>query len=217
MGGTCVCSEGTKECGGECVNLKEDASNCGACGVTCATGEICSSGSCEATTVSQGIGGNGTGGAGPGGTDGGGAGTGGTSVAGGTGGTTDLDPDTAQQQALQAIQMTNGLTSGVHDLARGDFSSLSQDLGLPANTNFRNDEEESGAELGLSTNSGAAAVAKPSDNQCYDTGIEVDWGNLLEFHGFVSHGTYWGKDEQRDRDVFRFVVQFLYEGDPILA
>src|SRR5215831_16028141 len=41
--GTCLSGA---ECAGACVQLATDGANCGACGVTCAAGEVCSSGHC---------------------------------------------------------------------------------------------------------------------------------------------------------------------------
>ena len=42
------CCEGTVACGGVCVDLQCDVSNCGACGHSCAGGEVCRSGVCAA-------------------------------------------------------------------------------------------------------------------------------------------------------------------------
>ncbi|MBI4702589.1 MAG: SBBP repeat-containing protein [Deltaproteobacteria bacterium] len=42
-----VCVGGTTKCGNKCVDTQTDAANCGACGVACAPGEICSAGKCE--------------------------------------------------------------------------------------------------------------------------------------------------------------------------
>lgn len=41
-----ACQNGQTGCGGVCVTLSSDARNCGGCGVTCAPGHICLSGSC---------------------------------------------------------------------------------------------------------------------------------------------------------------------------
>ena len=37
------------DCGGVCVQLTTDGANCGACGVACATGEVCAAGHCAAS------------------------------------------------------------------------------------------------------------------------------------------------------------------------
>jgi len=45
-----TCAAGETECGGTCVDLASDPSNCGACGSACAAGATCGSGVC-ATTI----------------------------------------------------------------------------------------------------------------------------------------------------------------------
>ncbi len=40
------CGYGEAWCGGECIDVKSDELNCGACGNECATGKLCSSGNC---------------------------------------------------------------------------------------------------------------------------------------------------------------------------
>ncbi|MCB9593694.1 MAG: hypothetical protein H6719_13255 [Sandaracinaceae bacterium] len=45
-GGGGMCTGGTTECGGSCVDTRFDPSNCGGCGTTCGTGETCLSGTC---------------------------------------------------------------------------------------------------------------------------------------------------------------------------
>lgn len=40
------CLSGSTKCGGTCVVLGEDNLNCGACGTACATGRVCSAGTC---------------------------------------------------------------------------------------------------------------------------------------------------------------------------
>jgi len=42
-----VCSEGFSRCGLGCADLASDALNCGACGFTCSTGELCQNGGCQ--------------------------------------------------------------------------------------------------------------------------------------------------------------------------
>jgi hypothetical protein len=41
------CPASHMECSGRCVNPKDDASNCGACGTTCAAGKRCHQGVCS--------------------------------------------------------------------------------------------------------------------------------------------------------------------------
>lgn len=41
------CGSGLSECNGECLNAKTDPNNCGACGNSCASPLVCSSGSCS--------------------------------------------------------------------------------------------------------------------------------------------------------------------------
>jgi hypothetical protein len=43
------CRLGSVACGGVCTRLAVDSGNCGACGVVCAAGEVCSGGTCAAT------------------------------------------------------------------------------------------------------------------------------------------------------------------------
>ena len=45
--GGCVCDVGLDACGEECVSLKTDGDNCGACGVTCGANASCSGGECS--------------------------------------------------------------------------------------------------------------------------------------------------------------------------
>ncbi|MBK8253140.1 MAG: hypothetical protein IPK82_10795 [Polyangiaceae bacterium] len=66
------CAFGLTDCGGVCVDLTSDSTNCGACAAACALGDVCLGGICTAP-------GGGTGG---GGTGGGGAGAGGPSSSG---------------------------------------------------------------------------------------------------------------------------------------
>lgn len=42
------CAVGLVDCAGACVDTQADGSNCGTCGVACATGELCSGGTCTA-------------------------------------------------------------------------------------------------------------------------------------------------------------------------
>lgn len=44
-----TCSSGQARCRGTCTNLREDPTNCGACGRTCSVGEVCSEGACAAS------------------------------------------------------------------------------------------------------------------------------------------------------------------------
>jgi hypothetical protein len=41
------CAADAVDCGGACVRLQSDDANCGACGVACGAGTVCSAGSCE--------------------------------------------------------------------------------------------------------------------------------------------------------------------------
>lgn len=43
----CVCPDGLTKCGDWCVDPRNDRSNCGACGVPCAPGEMCCDGNCR--------------------------------------------------------------------------------------------------------------------------------------------------------------------------
>jgi hypothetical protein len=59
-GSTCVsgicsttCAAGFTFCAGRCVNLTSDASNCGACGNSCASGKICAQGTCSTSCTSN--------------------------------------------------------------------------------------------------------------------------------------------------------------------
>lgn len=40
------CKGRTSRCGKKCFNLNTDSANCGACGVACAEGKVCSNGNC---------------------------------------------------------------------------------------------------------------------------------------------------------------------------
>jgi hypothetical protein len=44
------CSAGSTNCFGTCKNLSSDLQNCGACGVACAQGQVCTSGACVSPT-----------------------------------------------------------------------------------------------------------------------------------------------------------------------
>lgn len=46
--GTCVCTPGTADCGGNgiCVDLNNDPANCGACGRSCPSSAVCRQGVC---------------------------------------------------------------------------------------------------------------------------------------------------------------------------
>jgi hypothetical protein len=57
----------------------------------------------------------------------------------------------------------------------------------------------------------------PTTNIEWKLGIEPSFVNLLHFYGFVSHGLYWGTDEEEDRNVFSRVVAELYKDTPALA
>lgn len=40
------CTKGRTKCGKQCFNLSADSANCGACGVVCTGGKVCSGGTC---------------------------------------------------------------------------------------------------------------------------------------------------------------------------
>jgi hypothetical protein len=42
----CVCRPGTVDCDGECLDVRYDRDNCGACGNQCAPGSVCSDQRC---------------------------------------------------------------------------------------------------------------------------------------------------------------------------
>jgi hypothetical protein len=44
-----ACATAQTECGGICANTATDSANCGACGVGCVAGEVCSDGACAVT------------------------------------------------------------------------------------------------------------------------------------------------------------------------
>lgn len=44
-----ACPSGQRACGAVCTNTSYDPANCGACGTTCADGQVCSSGKCSST------------------------------------------------------------------------------------------------------------------------------------------------------------------------
>jgi sugar lactone lactonase YvrE len=48
-----ACPGGQDSCGAACVNLQTDETNCGTCGTTCASGEICTNGVCTACNIPQ--------------------------------------------------------------------------------------------------------------------------------------------------------------------
>ena len=47
--GVCAasCSSGLEDCGGACVDLQTDSTNCGSCGTLCGSGLVCANGSCS--------------------------------------------------------------------------------------------------------------------------------------------------------------------------
>ncbi len=51
VAGKCVCASGLTSCGGNCVDLASSSNNCGTCGKTCASGELCTDGTCGAPTT----------------------------------------------------------------------------------------------------------------------------------------------------------------------
>jgi len=56
-GGDCVpgpCPSGQTACGGQCVNLQSDVSNCGACDHPCSANETCNGGVCACGTFTNG-------------------------------------------------------------------------------------------------------------------------------------------------------------------
>jgi hypothetical protein len=57
--GTCDigCNAGFTKCGGACINTLTDPNNCGSCGTVCGTSQWCISGSCQAQSVMQVVGG----------------------------------------------------------------------------------------------------------------------------------------------------------------
>ena len=62
--GRCGCPAGQTLCGGSCVSLATDRSNCGACGNVCGSSATCSGGACQCsqTTCNSGFSGSGSGG-----------------------------------------------------------------------------------------------------------------------------------------------------------
>lgn len=52
--GQCACDQGRETCGDTCVNLQNDAANCGRCGRDCG-GSKCTAGACAAITVRTGV------------------------------------------------------------------------------------------------------------------------------------------------------------------
>ena len=48
---TLVCTSPLIACGEACVDLTSDATNCGACGAVCESGEVCSTGACQSTCL----------------------------------------------------------------------------------------------------------------------------------------------------------------------
>ncbi len=65
LGSPAVCIEATTDvplicggdtpdqCNGQCVNLRTDEQNCGTCGNTCSTDEICQNGQCVSASSSE--------------------------------------------------------------------------------------------------------------------------------------------------------------------
>ncbi len=48
------CTTGYSDCGGICADLLGDGQNCGACGTSCAEGQVCSAGTCQASCTEPG-------------------------------------------------------------------------------------------------------------------------------------------------------------------
>ena len=46
QGGICVCASGLTACGGICVNLQTDETQCGVCGSACTASQVCQAGQC---------------------------------------------------------------------------------------------------------------------------------------------------------------------------
>lgn len=58
--GACVatgptCTAPQQDCGGACVDVQSSATNCGACGKACKTGELCTAGACKAGGCAAGL------------------------------------------------------------------------------------------------------------------------------------------------------------------
>lgn len=52
-GGSGACATGTSNCAGTCRNLTNDIANCGACGKSCPTGQVCQNSACACSATSQ--------------------------------------------------------------------------------------------------------------------------------------------------------------------
>lgn len=79
-------------------------------------------------------------------------------------------------------------------------------------SNYRDDratDAAAHATRGLGEAAGEVAV-KPTDNISWNLGVESTFTNLLEFHGFASHGLYWGSDRDIEHNVFDVVVATAY-------
>jgi hypothetical protein len=86
-------------------------------------------------------------------------------------------------------------------------------------SNLRNDSGDGEAQLGINTGPSPAgpAAIRPDNNLPFDTGIDLTFLTIVELYGFISHGMYWGRDDSRDRNVFRQVIGVLYQGAPALG
>lgn len=83
-------------------------------------------------------------------------------------------------------------------------------------SNFRDDHQDDEPTVGFTVQGGTTAL-KPDHNSPWELGVLQNRATLFEFYAFTSHGMYWGKDDTTERNVFTPVVEFLYDGTPVLS
>jgi hypothetical protein len=83
-------------------------------------------------------------------------------------------------------------------------------------SNFRADARLEGPTIAVAANHESGVTVKPTLNRTWELGITPSYANLLEFHGFHSHGMYCGSDEGTEHNVFELVIDHVFRDTRLL-